>query len=226
MGMFNYLDTPIGELEYLYPNFDDMMRAKKWGSKDPLDVTGNIANRFDVPTGTIETVYGADGVLGRSNLDPRFGATYKDNNDLVASILYDQSGREANINAGLLDGNAYANYIKDPANNSTLKVGYEEPGYGFSAAKDSNMGNEYAANFRPIDNTSLSFLKNDATKKLMAKYYPDSQSSISAAATNTNNGTGYTLGYGNQLTDDSNISAEAYKNPEDTGLFIKYLLNF
>jgi len=219
MAEFDYVNTPIGELEYLLPNFEAMMRGGN------PEATANLASRADVGTGYIDSIIGADAVLGQSTVDPRYGLSYKDNDNLNASLIYDQDGREANINAGLLGGNAYANYIKDPANNSTLKVGYEEPGYGFSAAKDSNMWNEYAANFRPTDNTSLSFLKNDATKKLMAKYYPDSQSSISAAATNTNNGTGYNVGYNNQLTDNSNISVEAYKNQEDTGLLIKYLLN-
>ena len=207
MAEFDYINTPFGELEYLIPNFEAMMRGTK------PEATANLANEYDVGTGTIDSIIGADAVLGQSTVDPRYGLSYKDNDNLNASLIYDQDGREANINAGLLNGNAYANYIKDPANNSTLKVGYKEPGYGFSAAKDSNMGNEYAANFRPTDNTSLSFLKNDATKKLMAKYYPDSQSSISAAATNTDNGTGFGIGYNNKLTDDSSLNANYSRNP-------------
>ena len=207
MAEFDYINTPFGELEYLIPNFEAMMRGTK------PEATANLANEYDVGTGTIDSIIGADAVLGESTVEPRYGLSYKDNDNLNASLIYDQDGREANINAGLLNGNAYANYIKDPANNSTLKVGYKEPGYGFSAAKDSNMGNEYAANFRPTDNTSLSFLKNDATKKLMAKYYPDSQSSISAAATNTDNGTGFGIGYNNKLTDDSSLNANYSRNP-------------
>ena len=207
MAEFDYINTPFGELEYLIPNFEAMMRGTK------PEATANLASRANVGTGYIDSIIGADAVLGQSTVDPRYGLSYKDNDNLNASLIYDQDGREANINAGLLGGNAYANYIKDPANNSTLKVGYEEPGYGFSAAKDSNMGNEYAANFRPTDNTSLSFLKNDATKKLMAKYYPDSQSSISAAATNTDNGTGFGIGYNNKLTDDSSLNANYSRNP-------------
>ena len=207
MAEFDYINTPFGELEYLIPNFEAMMRGTK------PEATANLASRADVGTGYINSIIGADAVLGQSTVDPRYGLSYKDNDNLNASLIYDQDGREANINAGLLGGNAYANYIKDPANNSTLKVGYEEPGYGFSAAKDSNMGNEYAANFRPTDNTSLSFLKNDATKKLVAEYYPDSQSSISAAATNTDNGTGFGIGYNNKLTDDSSLNANYSRNP-------------
>ena len=207
MAEFDYINTPFGELEYLIPNFEAMMRGTK------PEATANLASRANAGTGYINSIIGADAVLGESTVEPRYGLSYKDNDNLNASLIYDQDGREANINAGLLGGNAYANYIKDPANNSTLKVGYEEPGYGFSAAKDSNMGNEYAANFRPTDNTSLSFLKNDATKKLMAEYYPDSQSSISAAATNTDNGTGFGIGYNNKLTDDSSLNANYSRNP-------------
>ena len=207
MAEFDYINTPFGELEYLIPNFEAMMRGTK------PEATANLASRADAGTGYINSIIGADAVLGESTVEPRYGLSYKDNDNLNASLIYDQDGREANINAGLLGGNAYANYIKDPANNSTLKVGYEEPGYGFSAAKDSNMGNEYAANFRPTDNTSLSFLKNDATKKLRAEYYPDSQSSISAAATNTDNGTGFGIGYNNKLTDDSSLNANYSRNP-------------
>ena len=207
MAEFDYINTPFGELEYLIPNFEAMMRGTK------PEATANLASRANVGTGYIDSIIGADAVLGQSTVEPRYGLSYKDNDNLNASLIYDQDGREANINAGLLGGNAYANYIKDPANNSTLKVGYEEPGYGFSAAKDSNMGNEYAANFRPTDNTSLSFLKNDATKKLVAEYYPDSQSSISAAATNTDNGTGFGIGYNNKLTDDSSLNANYSRNP-------------
>ena len=207
MAEFDYINTPFGELEYLIPNFEAMMRGTK------PEATANLASRANAGTGYINSIIGADAVLGESTVEPRYGLSYKDNDNLNASLIYDQDGREANINAGLLGGNAYANYIKDPANNSTLKVGYEEPGYGFSAAKDSNMGNEYAANFRPTDNTSLSFLKNDATKKLRAEYYPDSQSSISAAATNTDNGTGFGIGYNNKLTDDSSLNANYSRNP-------------
>jgi len=216
MAEFDYVNTPFGELEYLIPNFEAMMRGRK------PEATANLASRADVGTGYIDSILGADGVFGQSTVDPRYGLSYKDNDNLNASLIYDQDGREANINAGLLDGNAYANYIKDPANNSTLKVGYEEPGYGFSAAKDSNMGNEYRGNIKPTDNTSLSFLKNDATKKLMAEYYPNSQSSISGAVTNTNNGTGLNLGYGNQLTDDSSINFNASKEPD--GSYIAQLM--
>jgi hypothetical protein len=219
MAKFNYINTPVGELEYLLPNFESMMRGRK------PEATANIANKTNVGTGYIDSIVGADAVLGQSTVDPRYGLSYQDNDNLNASILYDQDGREANINAGLLGGNAYANYIKDPANNSTLKVGYEEPRYGFSAAKNSSGGNEYRGNINLRPDTSLDFLKDDNTKKLLLQHYLNDKDYISGAVTNTDNGTGLNLGYNKQLTDDSNISAEAYKNQEDTGLLIKYLLN-
>ena len=216
MAEFDYVNTPFGELEYLIPNFEAMMRGRK------PEATANLASRADVGTGYIDSIIGADAVLGQSTVDPRYGLSYKDNDNLNAKIVYDQDGREANINAGLLGGNAYTKYLKDNANNSTLKAGYQNDKGGLSFQKDSNRGNEYRGNIRPTDNTALSFLKNDATKKLMAEYYPDSQSSISAAATNTNNGTGYTLGYGNQLTDDSSINFNASREPD--GSYIAQLM--
>jgi len=202
------INTPFGELEYLIPNFEAMMRGTK------PEATANLANEYDVGTGTIDSIIGADAVLGQSTVDPRYGLSYKDNDNLNASLIYDQDGREANINAGLLGGNAYTKYLKDNANNSTLTAGYQKPQGGLSFQKDSNRGNEYRGNIRPTDNTALSFLKNDATKKLMAEYYPNSQSSISAAATNTNNGTGYGVGYNNKLTDNSNFNANFNRGPD------------
>lgn len=207
MAEFNYINTPAGEVEYLL-NFENMMRGTK------PEATANLASRADVGTGYIESIVGADAVLGQSTVDPRYGLSYKDHDNLGASILYNQDGREANINAGLLGGDAYTNYIKDNANNSTLKTGFQNDQGGFSFQKDSNMGNEYAANFKPTDNTSLAFEKNDATKKLMAEFYPNSKSTISAAATNTDNGTGYNVGYNNQLTDNSNFNANYSRNPD------------
>ena len=206
MAEFDYINTPFGELEYLIPNFEAMMRGTK------PEATANLASRADAGTGYINSIIGADAVLGQSTVDPRYGLSYKDNDNLNASLIYDQDGREANINTGLLGGNAYTKYLKDKANNSTLTAGYQNDRGGFNITKDSDMGNEYAANFRPTDNTSLSFLKNDATKKLVAKYYPDSQSSISAAATNTDNGTGFGIGYNNKLTDNSNFNANYSRN--------------
>jgi len=208
MAEFDYINTPFGELEYLIPNFEAMMRGTK------PEATANLANEYDVGTGTIDSIIGADAVLGQSTVDPRYGLSYKDNDNLNASLIYDQDGREANINAGLLGGNAYTKYLKDNANNSTLTAGYQKPQGGLSFQKDSNRGNEYRGNIRPTDNTALSFLKNDATKKLMAEYYPNSQSSISAAATNTNNGTGYGVGYNNKLTDNSNFNANFNRGPD------------
>ena len=208
MAEFDYINTPFGELEYLIPNFEAMMRGTK------PEATANLANEYDVGTGTIDSIIGADAVLGQSTVDPRYGLSYKDNDNLNASLIYDQDGREANINAGLLGGNAYTKYLKDNANNSTLKAGYQNHKGGLSFQKDSNRGNEYRGNIRPTDNTALSFLKNDATKKLMAEYYPNSQSSISAAATNTNNGTGYGVGYNNKLTDNSNFNANFNRGPD------------
>ena len=208
MAEFDYINTPFGELEYLIPNFEAMMRGTK------PEATANLASRADVGTGYIDSIIGADAVLGQSTVDPRYGLSYKDNNNLNANIVYDQDGREANINAGLLGGNAYTKYLKDNANNSTLTAGYQKPQGGLSFQKDSNRGNEYRGNIRPTDNTALSFLKNDATKKLMAEYYPNSQSSISAAATNTNNGTGYGVGYNNKLTDNSNFNANFNRGPD------------
>jgi hypothetical protein len=206
MAEFDYINTPFGELEYLIPNFEAMMRGTK------PEATANLASRADVGTGTIDSIIGADAVLGESTVEPRYGLSYKDNDNLNASLIYDQDGREANINAGLLGGNAYTKYLKDNANNSTLTAGYQKPQGGLSFQKDSNRGNEYRGNIRPTDNTALSFLKNDATKKLMAEYYPDSQSSISAAATNTDNGTGFGIGYNNKLTDNSNFNANYSRN--------------
>ena len=206
MAEFDYINTPFGELEYLIPNFEAMMRGTK------PEATANLANEYDVGTGTIDSIIGADAVLGQSTVDPRYGLSYKDNDNLNASLIYDQDGREANINAGLLGGNAYTKYLKDNANNSTLKAGYQNDKGGLSFQKDSNRGDEYRGNIRPTDNTALSFLKNDATKKLMAEYYPDSQSSISAAATNTDNGTGFGIGYNNKLTDNSNFNANYSRN--------------
>jgi len=208
MAEFDYVNTPIGELEYLLPNFEAMMRGGN------PEATANLASRADVGTGYIDSIIGADAVLGQSTVDPRYGLSYKDNDNLNASLIYDQDGREANINAGLLNGNAYTKYLKDNANNSTLTAGYQKPQGGLSFQKDSNRGNEYRGNIRPTDNTALSFLKNDATKKLMAEYYPNSQSSISAAATNTNNGTGYGVGYNNKLTDNSNFNANFNRGPD------------
>tara|TARA_R110000751_G_scaffold56329_1_gene120280 strand:+ start:33 stop:698 length:666 start_codon:yes stop_codon:yes gene_type:complete len=208
MAEFDYINTPFGELEYLIPNFEAMMRGTK------PEATANLASRADVGTGYIDSIIGADAVLGQSTVDPRYGLSYKDNDNLNASLIYDQDGREANINAGLLGGNAYTKYLKDNANNSTLTAGYQKPQGGLSFQKDSNRGNEYRGNIRPTDNTALSFLKNDATKKLMAEYYPNSQSSISAAATNTNNGTGYGVGYNNKLTDNSNFNANFNRGPD------------
>tara|TARA_R110000803_G_C11854781_1_gene306358 strand:+ start:40 stop:705 length:666 start_codon:yes stop_codon:yes gene_type:complete len=216
MAEFDYVDTPFGELEYLLPNFESMMRNMR------PDVTANLANRADVGTGYIDSIIGADGVIGQSTANPRYGLSYKDNDDLDASIIYNQNGREANINAGLLGGNAYAKYFKDNANNSTLQAGYENPKGGFSVQKDSDMGNEYAANIRPTNNTSLAFEKNDATKKLMAEYYPDNKSSLFAQAVNTDNGTGYNVGYNNQLTDNSNVKANYNRNPD--GNYIAQLM--
>jgi len=221
MNDFDYINTPVGELEYLLPNFESMMRGIK------PEATANLTNRTDVGTGYIDSIVGADTILGTNDIEPRYGLSYQDNDNLGASILYDQDGREANINTGLLGGDAYANYIKDNANNSTLKTGFQNDQGGFSFQKDSNMGNEYAANFRPTDNTSLAFEKNDATKKLMAEYYPNSQSSINASAINTDNGTGYGLGYNNQLTDDSNFNANYSRNPDgDYYAQLKYELGF
>ena len=208
MAEFDYINTPFGELEYLIPNFEAMMRGTK------PEATANLANEYDVGTGTIDSIIGADAVLGQSTVDPRYGLSYKDNDNLNASLIYDQDGREANINTGLLGGNAYTKYLKDNANNSTLTAGYQKPQGGLSFQKDSNRGNEYRGNIRPTDNTALSFLKNDATKKLMAEYYPNSQNSISAAATNTNNGTGYGVGYNNKLTDNSNFNANFNRGPD------------
>ena len=216
MAEFDYVDTPFGELEYLLPNFESMMRNMR------PDVTANLANRADVGTGYIDSIIGADGVIGQSTVNPRYGLSYKDNDDLDASIIYNQNGREANINAGLLGGNAYAKYFKDNANNSTLQAGYENPKGGFSVQKDSDMGNKYAANIRPTNNTSLAFEKNDATKKLMAEYYPDNKSSLFAQAVNTDNGTGYNVGYNNQLTDNSNVKANYNRNPD--GNYIAQLM--
>ena len=206
MAEFDYINTPFGELEYLIPNFEAMMRGTK------PEATANLASRADVGTGYIDSIIGADAVLGQSTVDPRYGLSYKDNDNLNASLIYDQDGREANINAGLLGGNAYTKYLKDNANNSTLTAGYQKPQGGLSFQKDSNRGNEYRGNIRPTDNTALSFLKNDAIKKLKAEYYPDSQSSISAAATNTDNGTGFGIGYNNKLTDNSNFNANYSRN--------------
>ena len=208
MAEFDYINTPFGELEYLIPNFEAMMRGTK------PEATANLASRANAGTGYINSIIGADAVLGESTVEPRYGLSYKDNDNLNASLIYDQDGREANINAGLLGGNAYTKYLKDNANNSTLTAGYQKPQGGLSFQKDSNRGNEYRGNIRPTDNTALSFLKNDATKKLMAEYYPNSQSSISAAATNTNNGTGYGVGYNNKLTDNSNFNANFNRGPD------------
>jgi hypothetical protein len=207
MAEFDYINTPFGELEYLIPNFKAMMRGTK------PEATANLASRADVGTGYINSIIGADAVLGESTVEPRYGLSYKDNDNLNASLIYDQDGREANINTGLLGGNAYTKYLKDNANNSTLTAGYQKPQGGLSFQKDSNRGDEYRGNIRLTDNTALSFLKNDAIKKLKAEYYPDSQSSINAAATNTNNGTGFSIGYGNQLTDNSSLNANYSRNP-------------
>ena len=206
MAEFDYINTPFGELEYLIPNFEAMMRGTK------PEATANLASKADVGTGYINSIIGADAVLGQSTVEPRYGLSYKDNDNLNASLIYDQDGREANINTGLLGGNAYTKYLKDNANNSTLTAGYQNDKGGLSFQKDSSGGNEYRGNIRPTDNTALSFLKNDATKKLMAEYYPDSQSSISAAATNTDNGTGFGIGYNNKLTDNSNFNANYSRN--------------
>ena len=236
MGEFDYVDTPFGELEYLLPNFESMMRNMR------PDVTANLANRADVGTGYIDSIIGADGVIGQSTVNPRYGLSYKDNDDLDASIIYNQNGREANINAGLLGGNAYAKYFKDNANNSTLQAGYENPKGGFSVQKDSDMGNKYAANIRPTNNTSLAFEKNDATKKLMAEYGP-----AYANITQTDNDLIKQLGlqgqnFGANITDSNQgaefklnallnmfggqASAEAFKNPEDKGLMFNFSKRF
>ena len=206
MAEFDYINTPFGELEYLLPNFEAMMRGTK------PEATANLANEYDVGTGTIDSIIGADAVLGQSTVDPRYGLSYKDNDNLNASLIYDQDGRGANINAGLLGGNAYTKYLKDNANNSTLKAGYQNDKGGLSFQKDSNRGNEYRGNIRLTDNTALSFLKNDAIKKLKAEYFPNSQSSINGAVTNTNNGTGFSMGYGNQLTDNSKLNFDLSKS--------------
>tara|TARA_R110001606_G_scaffold24956_1_gene81888 strand:+ start:85 stop:753 length:669 start_codon:yes stop_codon:yes gene_type:complete len=208
MAEFDYINTPFGELEYLIPNFEAMMRGTK------PEATANLANEYDVGTGTIETVYGADSTLGSSNIDPRYGIAYKDNNNLNADVIFNQDGRQANINAGLLNGNIYADYIKNINNNSTLNTGYQNDRGGFNITKDSDMGNTYAANLNVNPNTSLAFEKDDATKKLRAEYYPNSKSSLFAQAVNTDNGTGYGVGYNNKLTDNSNFKANFNRGPD------------
>ena len=206
MAEFDYINTPFGELEYLIPNFEAMMRGTK------PEATANLASRADAGTGYINSIIGADAVLGESTVEPRYGLSYKDNDNLNAKIVYDQDGREANINAGLLGGNAYTKYLKDNANNSTLKAGYQNDRGGFNITKDSDMGNKYAANLNVNPNTSIAFEKDDATKKLIAEYYPNDNSSISGALTNTNNGTGFGIGYNNKLTDNSNFNANYSRN--------------
>ena len=56
--------------------------------------------------------------------------------------------------------------------------------------------------------------KDDATKKLRAEYYPNSKSSLFAQAVNTDNGTGYGVGYNNKLTDNSNFKANFNRGPD------------
>ena len=208
MAEFDYINTPFGELEYLLPNFEAMMRGTK------PEATANLANKYDVGPGTIETVYGADSNLGSSNIDPRYGIAYKDNDNLNANVMFNQDGRQANINAGLLDGNIYADYIKGINNNSTLNTGYQNDRGGFNITKDSDMGNKYAANLNVNPNTSIAFEKDDATKKLMAEYYPNDKSSLFAQAVNADNGTGYSVGYNNKLTDNSNFNANFNRGPD------------
>jgi len=206
MAEFDYINTPLGELEYLLPNFEAMMRGTK------PEATANLASRADVGTGYIDSIIGADAVLGQSTVDPRYGLSYKDNDNLNASLIYDQDGREANINAGLLGGNAYTKYLKDNANNSTLKAGYQNDRGGLSFQKDFSGGNEYRGNINLTPDTSLDFLKNNNTKKLLLQHYLDKNRSISGAVTNTDNGTGLNLGYNNKLTDNSNFNANYSKN--------------
>ena len=76
MAEFDYINTPFGELEYLIPNFEAMMRGTK------PEATANLASRADAGTGYINSIIGADAVLGESTVEPRYGLSYKDNDNL------------------------------------------------------------------------------------------------------------------------------------------------